>query len=87
MQHDEIIENRAELTQPGGRLMENGCCDGELVFALKDHHHQFSLGLKTVLHCLAFAQDEGVVPALPEDWWVAVRGRYSLGPRPVREDD
>lgn len=44
-------------------------CADPLIFALKDRHHEFSLGLFSVLECLKLAEKEGYVPELPEDWW------------------
>ncbi|MCE8014347.1 hypothetical protein HOP57_22815 [Halomonas daqingensis] len=54
-------------------------CDEYMVFAMKDRHHRFSMGLETVLKCLAAAEKEGAVPALPADWWLALDGRYGTG--------
>lgn len=45
----------------------------ELVFAMRDHSHEFSLGLSTILRCLAIAEKEGYVPQLPSDWWCRLR--------------
>lgn len=49
-----------------------------LIFSMKDNFHVFSLDLETVLSCLAFAEKEGAVPALPEGWWLSVCRRYGL---------
>ena len=40
---------------------------------MEDNQHQFSLGLSTVLRCLAIAEKEGYVPKLPYDWWYSLR--------------
>lgn len=45
----------------------------ELVFALQDKNHSFSLGLTTVLTCLSIAEKEGYVPELPSEWWCKIR--------------
>ncbi|WP_161564878.1 hypothetical protein [Pseudomonas aeruginosa] len=55
-----------------------GSCHDELIFALQDKHHAFSLGLSTVLQCLKMAEHEGVVPELPEGWWSRMANRYRL---------
>lgn len=49
-----IFENRATL-QAGRAASENDCerCGDPLIFAMQDRQHQFSLGLVTVLQCLA----------------------------------
>lgn len=76
MNHEEVLDNRAQLS--GVPATDQGAhhCAHHLLFALRDKHHDFSLDVTTVLQCLQFAQDEGAVPALPDDWWIAVRGRY-----------
>lgn len=48
-------------------------CLEELVFAMQDNTHQFSMGLSTILRCLAIAEQEGYVPKLPYDWWNSLR--------------
>lgn len=37
---------------------------------------EFPLRLRTVLACLAFAEHEGAVPPLPDEWWVSINWRY-----------
>ena len=73
MNHDEILENRAQPED--GECAQEGC---ELVFAMRDRHHAFSLDLSTVLQCLRMAEQEGGVPKLPDDWWIAVERRYKI---------
>lgn len=51
-------------------------CDEYMVFAMKDQHHRFTLGLGTILECLHAAEKEGAVPPLPVDWWFKVGTRY-----------
>jgi len=48
-------------------------CSEELMFAMKDNYHDFSLGLSVVLSCLAIAEKEGYVPPLPDKWWLQTR--------------
>lgn len=74
---DEIYLNRA--LPDGGRFQNVTSCENcleELVFAMKDRHHEFSIGLRTILHCLAIADKEGYTPKLPADWWERVRSYY-----------
>jgi len=71
-----IFQNRAEVVQDIPKTQDCTsfeCCHEELVFAMQDTHHQFSLGLSTVLECLAIAEKDGFVPKLPEDWWIEIR--------------
>lgn len=74
MNHDEIIENRA---QPASDRFAHDGCD-ELVFAMRDRHHAFSLDIATVLQCLQLAEQEGAVPHLPDDWWIVIVRRYKI---------
>lgn len=48
-------------------------CQEELLFAMRDQEHEFSLGLSVVLNCLSIAEEEGFVPQLPDDWWGKLR--------------
>lgn len=73
--HKSILENRADLGSPEAQDFSDG---EELVFALQDRHHQFSLGLTTILQCVRLAEQEGGVPALPEEWWIQVARRYPV---------
>ena len=54
------------------------CCEcGEThLFRLKDKNHEFVLGLQDIIRCLHFAEKEGAVPKLPDDWWFNLRNRY-----------
>lgn len=78
LSHRAILENRAALA--GDDPSEHDCpnCDGDLIFALRDRHHAFSLDLPTILQCLHMAEAEGAVPELPPEWWGAVRTRYTF---------
>lgn len=64
MNHDDILNNRAELLQEQNGDDSGSLCHDELIFALQDKHHAF-LGLSTVLQCLKMAEHEGVVPNFP----------------------
>lgn len=69
MQRSEVLENRANVCELG--VTETFCptCDELLVFAMRDAKHEFSLGLTTILECLALAEKRGHVPRLPQEWW------------------
>lgn len=47
----------------------------QLVFAMRDTYCGFSLGLGSVLECLATAEREGYVPPIPKEWWDEVERR------------
>ncbi|WP_061292169.1 hypothetical protein [Azotobacter vinelandii] len=78
MNHDEVLQNRAEFRSDEVREADEQCCGNHLIFALRDRHHDFSLGIATVLQCLRFVEEQGAIPELPDEWWIAVRGRYCL---------
>lgn len=71
------LDNRAELKTRG--VQDHSDCEDcleEYIFQMQDKYHEFSIGLTTVLSCLAFAQQQGAVPPLPEDWWIEINNRY-----------
>lgn len=73
MNETEIYLNRA---RHDGRIQDITDCEDsleELVFAMRDQSHEFSLGLTTILRCLAIAEKEGYVPELPSEWWCRLR--------------
>lgn len=72
-----VLENRADLLQPQGEEVFCPSCGEELIFGMKDKHHDFSIGLTTVLECLAVAEIQGYVPKFPDEWWVSVYRRNS----------
>lgn len=51
-------------------------CEEQYVFLMRQGDREFTMGLRTVLACLAFAQNEHAVPDLPDDWWNRVANRY-----------
>lgn len=51
-------------------------CGEDCVFLMRKGDGEFPLGLRTVLACLAFAEHEGAVPPLPDEWWVSINRRY-----------
>jgi hypothetical protein len=76
MDHEAILDNRAVLDY--GDAKDSSVNEEEMVFALQDQHHKFSIGLSTVLQCLRMAEREGGVPNLPEDWWIQLERRYTI---------
>lgn len=52
-------------------------CSEEYLFLMRNDEHEFSIGLRTILSCLAFAEKEGAIPGLPPEWWVNIQRRYS----------
>lgn len=64
----EAFQNRSKLIESKHKETTD-CCDDLVVFVLKDKYHEFSLDLKTLLKCLKYAEEQGVVPELPTDWW------------------
>lgn len=79
MKNHSKLENRATLDDnPPPAEQADLSQDDYMVFAMQDKHHQFTLGLSTILECLHAAEQEGAVPRLPEDWWLALSTRYNL---------
>lgn len=76
MENKDFLENEAVLTD--NTIRENSClnCNEDYLFLMKDNYHEFSIGLRTILSALAFAEKEGAVPKLPEDWWSEIKTRY-----------
>ena len=77
MNKKNIIENRANLEDNGIKdHTECEQCTEDYLFFMKDQEHEFSIGLKTILACLAFAEEKGAVPPLPYEWWHLINNRY-----------
>ncbi|MBU2856342.1 hypothetical protein [Acidithiobacillus sp.] len=76
MDHEAILDNRADLASADAQ--DSSVNEEEMVFALQDQHHKFSMGLSTILQCLRMAEQEGGIPKLPSDWWIQVARRYSI---------
>ncbi len=74
-----IFENRAVQAGPDN-AEEVNCldCDEELVFAMRDQHHTFSIGLRTVLQCLMLAEKKGKIPLLSDSWWISIACRHGI---------
>lgn len=75
--HQELLENRAVYDGPQSQEVLCPHCGEELIFGLRDNKHGFSLGLTTVLECLAVAEKQGYVPNLPDEWWILIGRRYT----------
>lgn len=71
----EIFFNRAEVEDAERVICDN--CFEHTVFYLKDSQgRDFSLGLMTVLECVAFAISNGDLPKLPSCWLSDVDSVY-----------
>lgn len=63
----DIFFNRTEVGKSEQIVCDN--CFEQVVFMLRDSQgNDFSVGLTTVLECLAFAVSEGNLPKLPISW-------------------
>ncbi len=74
--HDEVIENRAMLQQEDAKKISCPTCDETLVFGMRDSQHDFSLGLLTVLECIAIAEKHEQVPPISQKWWDQIFKRF-----------
>ena len=64
--------NRADLVES---TKDPVCseCDELAIFALRDSKgNEFSLNLSTILECLKFAENQGVLPPINESWWIEI---------------
>ena len=63
----------SENTIPEKAVLEEnvdlGDSDELLYFHLRSKETDFTMGLSDILECLKFAEKEGMVPELPEQWW------------------
>lgn len=77
MKNTNNIPEKASLT---GTVEKTLCstCSEEYLFHLKDSQHHFSIGLKTILACVEFAEQEGALPKLPAEWWFDVKSRFDI---------
>lgn len=69
--------NQAKLAQ--SKIVDHTDCEEcleDYLFLMRDNEHEFSIGLRTILACLAFAEEEGAVPPLPSEWWCDIQSRY-----------
>ena len=77
MEKLEKVDNVASLVD-NKAIEHSDCeeCNENYIFKLRDNEHEFYIGLTTILSCLAFAQAEGAVPEIDEDWWINIRNAY-----------
>lgn len=68
------FENRAFAKS--NELVNCENCSESVVFHMQDNNHSFSMGLTTVLECIAFAIKNGDLPKLPLSWLSDVDFRY-----------
>lgn len=70
----------SENTIPEKAVLEEnvdlGDSDELLYFHLRLKETDFTMGLSDILTCLKFAEKEGMVPELPEQWWNKMYGTY-----------
>lgn len=52
-------------------------CRENYLFLMKDNYHEFFLPLNTVLNCVLFASDNGIIPRVPNKWRLELEGLYS----------
>lgn len=69
------VPDKAELTEKVAPMLCESCSE-KYLFHLKNKSGEFSVGLIDVLKCLAFAEREGAVPPISEEWWLAVQRHY-----------
>lgn len=75
-EYHDIFFNRANVENAEKQTCES--CLEPVVFFLKDQkNNEFSMGLSTILECIAFAIQEGNLPKLPEKWLYNVDSRYN----------
>ena len=74
-QPERFLGNPATLTS---EALVDPCfnCNETIYFALRDKDRTFSIGLTTILECLCFAEEQGEIPTLPNEWWNSVKNKY-----------
>ncbi|MCL2872293.1 MAG: hypothetical protein FWF41_04850 [Betaproteobacteria bacterium] len=76
--HEQVVENRAVRVSNLAQENSGQCCNNHLLFAMRDNHHEFTLGVTTVLECVWIAEQQGFVPELPNEWWHQIINHYNL---------
>ena len=76
-QHDKVFFNRAKVTKTEQINCEK--CFEDIIFALRDNYHEFSIGLSTILECLKHSEREGIIPPISDEWWIDVYNNYYKG--------
>lgn len=79
--------NKAELTgdvyQDKNPEREFNPVEEQLYFVMRDQHHEFTVGLISLLECIKFAENQGELPKIPEEWWITVRDHYQIPNEPI----
>ena len=65
-----LVENKAIEHSHCEECLEN------YIFKLRDKEHEFFVGLTTILSCLLFAESEGAIPRINDEWWIAINNVY-----------
>lgn len=73
----EKIPEKAELTGEVEKILCDNCFENYL-FELQDSDHTFFIGLRDILECLKFAEEQGGVPKLSPEWWLQVKFHYQM---------
>lgn len=60
-----------KMAVPTGDVVKDTDVDREeyLFFLLKNETSEFTIGLGDILECLKFAEEQGEIPELPQEWW------------------
>lgn len=66
---------KAKTTGKSSRIFCENCFE-PCLFELKDIVHTFNIGLLDILKCVKFAEEEGIVPKLPDEWWISVSQQF-----------
>ena len=78
----EQMNNRATLTGRCvyGKSESEGYRPEELqlFFVVKDSYNEAVIGLIDVLKCLRFAEKQGVLPPIADEWWQDACERYEF---------
>ena len=74
--NDDLFNKAKEISFSEAEKMSCENCFEELIFLLKDKNHEYSIGIITILECLAFAIENGNLPKLPSKWFYLVDHRY-----------
>lgn len=69
------VPEKAELSKQVDPVLCESCSE-KYLFHLKNKNGEFAVGLIDILKCLAFAEQEGAVPPISREWWLAVQRHY-----------
>lgn len=71
------MPEKAEVTEDVIHVIDDNI-EEVLLFHLRDSKHEFMLGLFDILECIKFAENSGLLPEIPLQWWLDVKTQYSL---------